>query len=732
MEAFGSRTPSEDDYSVSELLETILASPFQAKLETTAEFVCHTSSVPLATVVDSGFVNRRMQDFLTEPVHTPYAQGGCASPRCIARGKGGVRYSECIRPGCPCRTLAPEAQPICFLQLMTAVDAAVSQNNRGIDLGKTMFCTNHESIFSGSYSRPTREAVGLSSFENATTLEDLATILDLTYWSRTQKTGDRFYKFAKYQYPGVGVPTWKKRIKQVLFTIDSVIVQLMIICPYELSYGDLAHATRRMFIALLDEYSAPPLYVDGEPIMRPEGLFYSDLVNFTKFCKWSVQFDREMWLEFPAQTNTFKKTVGYFLQQFAATTRDAILKSQDDWTSLKQTLKKLVMSQKRGYGHLPQQIAIVKRHAFKKAISRPPVKWDRAKQAEVMKALLLEFTHELQGCHRIFGKSTEAQKRDQLREAMSHVTIELKNSASVDHKVSQGGKLEDARELITLAREGKWRIPVRDLHTGKRIPGVEILAPTDVDLEELPNFLFWTSIQIVVNWIFLMEIDKKNPGAWEYVPLNNSEGKPMLFNPFRARVLHVAEAAKERNLVKCSATYNWALIVGGKLIQNLMAESPSHKNGLQGSSADWAHFRRVQGSAEGGFLYHMTGSLKVDNTVNFYTDLTESTDWLVKELGLCILTTFQIHTGFYAWYMSLLKILYVEPIEILETKVIHHDGTEVTISESSYYMTEGTPMGMQLAKALLHGAHFCAMGLARMALQSKGKTLSISGPNVRK
>jgi len=725
MSADGQSFSSFDDSYYSSILSTIMAAPYEAQLTEDVDYVVHLSSMPLATMVDVGFVHRLLDKDHKSNNHLTHAQGGCASPRCIARGtKSGIRYPEGIREHCTCLKIAPEATHVCFLEALTSVDDMVGTRNPRINLKRTMFCPNQQSIFSGSYDGPTRTACGLSSYENASTLEDLATILDLTYWSRSERLGDDFIKFAK-KFPLVTIPTWRRRLKQILFTIDAVIIQLMLVCPYQLSYTDIAEATRRMFQTLRKEYSVDPVYRDGVPVPNPNGTFYEDLVNFTKYCKWSIQFDDDVWTGFPAQSDCFKKTVMYFLNKYRTHLRGEALMGRDDPTSLRSVLKKLILSQKRGYGHLPRAVAMVKRHKFREAISRPPLVWTREKQAQVMKALLLEFTEELPAAHHIFARDDKKSK-EILKEVLSHVSLELKGTASVDRKVSDGGKLEDARELLQLARTNEWFVPIRSLESGKLIG--HKTCPSDVDMEEVSTFLFWLSVQLCVNYIHLAKIDKAKPQMWEYVPFIIKEtGAPFMYDPFRARVLHIAEAAKERNLVKCSAVYNWAMIVGGKIIQNTMALSPSHRNGLQGSSADWSHFRRVQGTAEGSFLYdRSTGLLRPGTAVNFYSDLTESTDWLVKSLGLVILKIFEIHTRFFPWYMDLLRILYVTPITISETVVIE-DEDERIVAHTEYLMTEGTPMGMQLAKSLLHGAHFACMGLVRLALRANSTSLRLTG-----
>jgi hypothetical protein len=318
--------------------------------------------------------------------------------------------------------------------------------------------------------------------------------------------------------------------------------------------------------------------------------------------------------------------------------------------------------------------------------------------------------HQIPHTRDVFS-SDEPRKKSLANDIASGIAAELKPTADVDFTVKQGGKLEKARWLVNLAQDNEWRVPERSLETGRIVGWVE---PDDMITEGPANFLFWFSLQIVLNNLANKDLSEMAEYRYDFVL---KDGTLFRHDPFRGRILHIPEAAKMRDLIKTDLTLGLSTCVGGQLFQGVLAESPGHKVGLEQTSDAWRHSLRCSGP-DGKFLYGPDKTLRPE-TVNFFTDLTESTDWLCKVFDGIMMIGLIKFTGFFSWYGMVLRRINAEDISIDEI-IRQNEDDSVTFYPWRGFLKDGTPMGFQLAKSMLHGSHFAAAGCARYGAERFG------------
>jgi hypothetical protein len=310
---------------------------------------------------------------------------------------------------------------------------------------------------------------------------------------------------------------------------------------------------------------------------------------------------------------------------------------------------------------------------------------------------------------------------DILYDAIANVSVDIKQSASTDHTVSDGGKIEDARLLVKIMRENSWQLPVRDLDNHEIIKYIDI-GTFDTDVESWSRPIFWASYQIVLN--FWIRKGKWDPSDYFRLPLGEAEYEEDIL---LAKILHISEPAKERNLTKSKATYAWFLTPAGKLCQSILAKLPEHRAGLEMAAHDWMHTRRISGeSEESGFIYDpVTGKLQ-DDIVHSFKDWTESTDYIGKQVGITHLRALMDFVAFPAKYKELVCRLIMAPLPVEEI-VLRKAGAFSSDNYIEQYSTkwngairEGFMMGNPITKTILHLVHVSELETVSHYLEQRG------------
>jgi len=243
---------------------------------------------------------------------------------------------------------------------------------------------------------------------------------------------------------------------------------------------------------------------------------------------------------------------------------------------------------------------------------------------------------------------------------------------------------------------------------------------TPEELEDVSRPLFWISYQLFLNhWI--------KRGRWK----NKEEYYPFLINGkheyapdiMNAKIVHISEPGKERNLTKSHAALAWFLTPGAKLSQATLAILPEHRAGLLESGHEWRHQKRISPlSDESGFIYDSRTGKVYPDIRHIFKDWTESTDFICKAVGYVHLRTFFDYVGFPAAYARLILLTIVEPQPVVE--VISQTVTEfeekVEPVQWSGSINEGFMMGNPMTKTILHLVHESERAVATLYLARRG------------
>lgn len=191
-----------------------------------------------------------------------------------------------------------------------------------------------------------------------------------------------------------------------------------------------------------------------------------------------------------------------------------------------------------------------------------------------------------------------------------------------------------------------------------------------------------------------------------------------------ARVVHISEPGKERNLTKSHACLAWFLTPASKITQGLLAFLPEHRAGLLESNHEWRHQKRISAlSDESGFVYDSaTGKLQKEIR-HVFKDWTESTDFISKLVGWSHLRGLLDYVGFPHSYKQLLLKTIVEPQPVVETlsRIILEDGQEIVEPVNwKGFIREGFMMGNPMTKTILHLVHVSERTIVTHFLTRKG------------
>jgi hypothetical protein len=241
---------------------------------------------------------------------------------------------------------------------------------------------------------------------------------------------------------------------------------------------------------------------------------------------------------------------------------------------------------------------------------------------------------------------------------------------------------------------------------------------------ELARPLFWLSYQLCLNWAIRSLLWRRKD---DYIALMNDDEEYKL-DPMEASIVHISEPGKERNLTKCTGVYAWFLTPASKITQKVLARLEEHRAGLESSSHEWTHQKRISvESEEAGFLYN-TATWKTHEWIrNSFKDWTESTDFISKRVGWAILSAIFDYLKFPRGYRNLIMLIVTLPQPV--TEVIQFIADSEDESGYSYerqkvkwsgVIREGFMMGNPLTKTILHSCHIPELEFSRKFLQEKG------------
>ncbi|UZC46344.1 RNA-dependent RNA polymerase [Sclerotinia sclerotiorum narnavirus 5] len=701
-----------------------------------SRYVIHTHTIPLATTVDQ---QRFLNKDNSESYFHGYLAGEKGSVHCSARScmyvrSDKTRAQERLKKNCPCYEVALEnggMQPLCFLVYVRSLNRNLTGTfndedpAQNINPSEIMFCQSATGIFDNSYPGKLRDATGVTGWGHVTD-KSILSVMDYLYWFRKFQNQYKLNHKIREQLKLHGLRRVKHFVMQTLHTINSLIVKKLIAFSPEVEgYNSLAKHTAWAFATLFMEYCATTTITDGGLYVEPTTGFYVDTKAFSAIVKSSfhkeMRTDRLSAMSWRPSTKCFGAFFGSELRKLSAYV-DTMYSSQGiDYTlSPAWIFRMTTLAQTRGIGYLPEAIAECKRQSFRMTVNRELVRVEPEithLQAMAVKQRLTEggIPPLILSEDRVRSRPKEEQEKFQ--EIFSRIEMPLKGSASVDTFVKDGGKIEDARLLLSVARANDWKIPVRDLNSHNIVEYITIEKDSEADLEHISRPLFWISYQLFLNHWALK-------GQWameDYYPLldRGVEYAPGIMN---TKIVHISEPGKERNLTKSHATLAWLLTPGAKLAQGTLAMLKEHRAGLLESGHEWRHQKRVSAlSDESGFIYDSRTGKTYPDILHIFKDWTESTDFICKITGYTHLRTFFDFVGFPYKYGRLILKTIVEPQPVTEVT------THRTIpGEDSYepvnwkgFIREGFMMGNPMTKPILHLVHESERAVATLFLRKR-------------
>lgn len=353
----------------------------------------------------------------------------------------------------------------------------------------------------------------------------------------------------------------------------------------------------------------------------------------------------------------------------------------------------------------------MRRREFRQIIGRETAQIDTKVKLPYIISVVQKRAHRA-GIEVRFLKTQGREANRDFRDVINNIKLPLKPSASIRSTVFQGGKVEDARQLLNDGMKYRWKIPIRDLDTGKILEYLQFEPELSKQVPEHEGYIFWTSFQMVLN-----HFSGGKGDLYHELPYSEEWMNEM----WKMSIVHISEPGKERNLTKTSSILAWFLTVASKVSQMVLSFNQDHRAGLVLSAQDWMHQRRVSSeSYESAWMYDKSTRKRVKGTWNGFQDWTESTDHMSRQVGAAALIGWFHYIGFPNFYGKFVILTTQQDYTVHEYLTTDwEDG----VIQRHYYngkVTEGFMMSMPLTKTILHLMHDINVGSVDLLLQSLG------------
>jgi hypothetical protein len=672
----------------------------------------------------------------------------CCAKHCMLVRSKGLSEPEFLRANCPCGKISFSEfanpgdeeptekflQPLCFLQVVKELRYAFgyrdvtscetddecchneqpfgSRSNRPkISLADVMFCQNSQAVTDSSYSRPMRSKVNVSGWEAITEHETMLHVLDQLYWFK-KFVSKSTRKFLGWQFKRVGWKSYKQRLSHVLHTLNGQVVQKILLFPCEMEgYRELARLTSSLFEELVRDYFH---VADTEPTV--ESSIFMRIKAMRKKVKQSfpsmnVEVRHSV---FPLALREQGKCshARFWAGCFRRLERRTMGLEQDYTQSPLWLYTMGGFSQTRNLGWLPEWVAEPARKEFRMNLARDKVLLPKPEILLCYKLVMKRMYEE--GIEPRFLVTTGRSMDTDFREVIHSLRIPLKPSASNNSTVSQGGKVEDARQLLSDAIRNRWRVPVRRFDTGEITGYISYDLGLRTTRPDYEGYLFWLALQILSN--DLIKRGRLKGAVWD---LPGSEIWEL--DLWRMQIVHISEPGKERNLTKTSSLVSWVLTVASKVCQMVLAYHQDHRAGLVLSAQDWMHQRRISSeSFESKWMYDQNTRLRRDEVINGFQDWTQSTDFICRLVGGTVLQAFMSYVAFPKWFSEVVVKTALNDYAVTEILRTTYENGIPEREGYSGVVSEGFMMSMPLTKTILHLVHDVNVGLAHELLRSEG------------
>jgi len=691
----------------------------------TTKYVCHTSTIPLATVVDHHSLKIRMKDSFVKEYHGDsrrHVGDYCCNPKFCIYNSAKYEREGFLLKNCPCQEVLDgneQFTPICFLSFLKTLNHNLIKSDKTINPKEVMFCLDSENIFNNKYSKLLKDATGVSGWGHVGP-NSLHRVLNLMYWFRKYSSKYKLWKLIESNMTGY-FPRLIAALKQSLHTTNNLIVKKFTsFGPEIVQYGDLAEQTARIFRDLFSEYIAftrSDIIAEAQPAIYEEA---KDFFNLVKKTHGDSRFEvRKGFLTYNFKNRALGSFFGTELRRCAQyIDRKLSTENADYTTSLAWDLRCTTLCQTRTLGYLPYYLVREKSAEFKQIVTQPVMAVPKDRLEIIRKTVYdeLKLSNIKFGLLRYFPE----EYKDLIKKSVS---LEVKYTASASHTVSEGGKPEDARSYLDVIRRNKIAIPIRDLDTFEITGFTPILGANAMDDEggiNISSILFWFSLQMSLNFLIRRRMWPSDLG--HYFFFRDTEGKEIHEDKLLdCKLIVINEPGKARMLVKSMSMLNWVLIPASKISQKVLAEIPEHRAGLELGSHDWHHTKRISGeSPESRFMYDSARGRLHKNIIMGFMDWTEATDRMKKMIGIAHLQGFWGYIQFPEKYGQLVMALIRLPQLVSEEILVAHPDEEPSILKWTGTINEGFMMGNQMTKTILHLSHLSQRNIVEKYLNSKG------------
>ena len=662
-------------------------------------FVVHTSTIPLAHTWNVN-LNKRQNKLEHDEI--------CEN--CMF----GVDRLININSKCPCLDLPEEVHEVCFLTYLKSLKKFHEYDPYRWDKASDFtFCKDSDNIFSHYYSRPMRDYIGVTGFHQVTTIELLQRVMSGLYWSKFSTTSiQKLFSRSKAPFE-----LFRFAFKQSIYTINSLLLKLLYTCC-DFNYREIAVRTAILFDELFADYIAYPKLVDGQFLPANENIsIFMDIKKCHKYMKQhfnTTETDNRLTaLSYPFNHNALKDFYKPIIDTINSRVNEFYLVQGEDYTTtLGWKFSMSLLVQTRGLGYLPRRSALFQDQEYRSRLNVNDANPQVPDLLLIKEAIIRELEQARIPKNGLFQGEDKIEFDDEtfFHKVLSEVDMPVKKAASYDTILQEGGKLEDCRLLIKYAIDKNLDIPIRDLRTNTITSYF-----TARNCQSYSKICFWLSYQMALEYIHLVTLERKVNLKWfkglDIKPLFQPEKVKRFLN---AKILHIQEPAKQRNLTKSTSEFNWFLTPMGKMLQSVLAHLPDHYVGLRSTSDAWKFQQRLHPRNEGHFIF------RNDVPISFKfvsSDWTESTDHINKVIGLFHLKTLAEYVGIPAAYLELVVILLSLPQPVEE--VVRDD---LYLYESPFYQGYircGFMMGNPVTKSILHLLHVSEKNLANKYLYEK-------------
>lgn len=675
------------------------------KISTDVQFVVHTSTIPLSSVLSVPLRGTGIDQSLVK-------NGMCCHKNadCMFTTSSLYQNLQIVSDKCPCRNYE-DAANICFLQILPSLGRKINpfpEEVRYFELEKILWCTDATSIFDAVYNNEMQKVSHSKGWEFVLSPEAVLICLRQLYW----------FQFVPSEIQNLiresQINSLKTYVYNILQTIDGLIIKMFYSFPLEThNYRDLALKTANLFSKLLTDYvkqsesGISKTYSQIKPFLQEVGLLFHSRDQQVRM---SI-IDGGL-RKYPAMANFFSACFTAYYEHVLRvwSTREVDLTLTLSWV-----YRMAFFCKTRVIGHVPECDAYPSDLEYLKSVSQPEEKVDK----ELLKLLSysvhvgLRAEQVEQGGLREFG----AEKlTNEILETLEDLDFEVKPTADATHTRTEGGKCESGRALLQMLREENLKIPIFDLQTGDLAGEFD---PPEPGASGYKRAVFWACLNILLNDLSERFPELKFDPKFEW-PKKYRE------DLFSTEVVRINEPGKIRRLVKTSNTLNAALAIGSSLLASQLAQGKSHNVGMKGSNQSWNFEQRLgRDSDESAFMYSDDLSELKPEVVFGFQDWSKASDYVNKRIGLMLLSAAYRWVSFPVWYGGVILRALGEPLSFRYR--VYNTTHRERITKSGW-ITRGFMMGLQNTKNILHLLHYCAGSLTDTYLQQLGWVKVVSYP----